>query len=147
MWPPYDGRGPTGHEGDGAVSFTSGPGDPFLGRYVCDSTRHLQTAAAVSIRAHGVMPGGLFLCYRCHGFLKQCAHVSPVPRVDSAHVTWRGGWGIAFALVSVSGNSWARRFGGDVVARSSLIGKQHYCHVYACPFDLLIAKFVGMNEQ
>ena len=84
-----------------------------LWRYVCDSTRHLQTAAAVSIRAHGVMPGGLFLCYRCHGFLKQCAHVSPVPRVDSAHVTRRGGWGIAFALVSVSGNSWARRFGGD----------------------------------
>lgn len=38
-------------------------GDPLLGRYVRDSTSHLQTApavgltAAVSIRAHGVMPG------------------------------------------------------------------------------------------
>lgn len=56
------------------ASFTSGAGDPLLGRYVCNSavhvsTSHLQTApsegeglavglaAAVPIRAHGVMPG------------------------------------------------------------------------------------------
>jgi hypothetical protein len=69
------GGGPTGHEGDGGHHLQAAQATRSLGA-MCVTPSHLQTAAAVSIRAHGVMPGGLFLCYRCHGFLKQCVHVS-----------------------------------------------------------------------